>query len=768
LIRAFNPKTGEEFHVAGNTLTDIQAIRDKGYVLASDQALEARTAEQEASDEQAREEAAKKTPLAKLGAAGAVIAGIGEPIRPLVSAIANKVRGSTPEDVAFQDAARENVEKEHPYAYWGARVPAEVAGALATGEVAGLASGAIKGAGVLRAGARALAEGAIFAAPDATAKALNGDPQGAAESLALSVGVAAGLHGIFSLGSRIVGRVAQASAEADARALSEEGLAAGRKVIADAVSPAFADRIGEESRPLLEKLGLDPEKATAEDIVKAANDARANSPAVKAAYDGLEKVDRGELRQVLGDAAEDLSKLPEHPDVERIWNKLASVTDWKGARELRSWLDDFKPTAQPAKPLAGVADIPAVAADHLDALRAVDDAKDAIHLRIVNAQKELLSRMGPDLSTKVVDGLHKENAVTALRTLFGGIENVPAPERKGIIGAITKLRQRSPAMLAAGFIAHAAGLGHVGAPAVVAFNAAKDAIASSSGKRVFARAMRNALGTARPNATLAIDAVRSMDERIATGVDGLMGDLSSGKTFKHAIEPSLSRFLPNGGSGLSRAAQITVLRRAVAQHQDNPEAVAEHLASLTAPLHDEGLAPVGMAYAQHQVALMKVIQSVLPPDPQPVHPFAEPPIESIAPAVFARVDRTLALASDPLTLFSLVRSNTITPTDVAIVQYTNPATLQKMRVKAVEQGIKKGGAYSYQQRISLGYLMGTDLDADSKATVPVLQAAFGPALANTPTGPRAGLQNNGENADGQDAALESHLTVSQKSLTSGS
>jgi N-acetyl-gamma-glutamyl-phosphate reductase len=91
------------------------------------------------------------------------------------------------------------------------------------------------------------------------------------------------------------------------------------------------------------------------------------------------------------------------------------------------------------------------------------------------------------------------------------------------------------------------------------------------------------------------EAVAKMDERITGGVDALMSDLKSGKTTKHEIKPTLSSFLPNAGAGLSRAAQITVLRRVVNQE---PQAIADHMGMVAMPLHEEGLQPVAAALAQ--------------------------------------------------------------------------------------------------------------------------------------------------------------------------
>ena len=773
-IRAFSQE-GKEVHVVDEPGA-IQTLRDKGYVLASDRALDAQTqARQQAADEERKaklgiegyDPEALKEDYAQRGVLGLglppaldlMAAGIAAPNQEAADAIRNRLPGGrTPEQQAAVEAAREGEISSYgtlgKVAYWAGRVPSEIV------NVVGLAKAATAATRGLTGAARLVAEGSIFGVPDATAKILNGDPEGAAESMAAMVVGNAALHGIFSLGAKVLGRTAQASAEAAERAGADVELQAGKKVISDAISPAFADRIGEETRPLLEKAGIsEAEASDPKKLLEVANDIKESDPNVKAAYEGLAKADRGELTEALGKADADLIMLPEHPGIDAIREKIAGVKGWEDVRDLKSWLHEYKPpTVGTPEGLEGV-----------DFMRATDDAKDAVHSAILEAQQDLVGRLGESAGAKVLDGLQKEGAVTALRKLFGGLEDVPArPETPGLMASAMKaLRgRRAGAALAAGWIAHAALGVHVGAPAVIVANLARDALAAGAEKKGFARAMKGALRMARPNAAVAVDAIKQVDDRIAGRVDALMTDLKSGKTTKHKIEPVLSSFLPNAGAGLSRAMQVTVLRRAVAQQQTAPEAVADHLGAMTMPLHEEGLQPVAAAFAQHQMNLLKVVQAALGPDPMAgaMHPFQSPREDKPDPAQEARIDRTLAIAADPTVLLDLVRSNTITDTDVAIAEYTNPATLQKIRIKAAEAGAKGKLDLSYQKEIGMNRLMGGSSSARSKSSIAMLQSTFASAGANAPVGPRQGVENKGMNAKGQDHFLESSLTTSQRSI----
>jgi hypothetical protein len=281
-----------------------------------------------------------------------------------------------------------------------------------------------------------------------------------------------------------------------------------------------------------------------------------------------------------------------------------------------------------------------------------------------------------------------------------------------------------------GMIAHTLGLG---VPIGLALSVGEQALKRGAKARVFGDAVKTIEGQS--NTSMALDAVKVLDGRLASSAKELFSTLATGKVAAHAVDTSIGRFLPTGGVGLSRAQQVQQLRTAVNQHQDNPGGVAEHLGQLTAPLHQEGLGQVADAYTQHQLRLMKVIQAVLPQDPkmnQP-HPFTRNVAEDeISPAVKARYERAMTVAGDPTALLGLVKSNTITQADVAIAAATNPSTLQKMRAALVDEALKSKPDLSYQQRLSMGILMGENID-QSTAQLPVLQGAFAvpPAAGST-------------------------------------
>lgn len=726
---------------------------------------------------------ARAPAVATPGAAGAVQAAIGGAF------------AQGPEQLRQQEAT----EAAHPTA---STVGDVLQFGLGAGPL-GAASSAVTKAAKLTGLAKTVVEGAIWGTPTAAEKLINGDPAAAAEALAFSVAGNVGLHAVFSAGSRLLAPAAKLGVEEASKIIGD---VVGQK--GEAIN-ALADHMA----PLMKDVGL-AENETRAGFIKKINAAVDADKTVGKAYEAIGKAPLAgeELQGALRKSVEDLQALPgaEESGVKKIADKLGELDrkkdlTWRDARDLKKWLRELPEEAEAAvaKEAPRVARTGAEIAEYLKAhpdipagealqnpgkfpdvfskpgealgqeaqasSRAIADAKDIVHANLMTAQNALVEQLGPKAGAAVVEGLKREGAVYAAEKIMGSLEKIPSAKGGSIFSDVHLLGYRHNPILMA---AHLFG-GHLGITVpfhagVLAFKVARQAVKNAGEARQFGEALRVLRGSSAPNTSMALDALKALDTRMGASAKGLLASLTAREAFKHAdaVNTSIGRFLPNGGSGQSRASQVEVLRRAASLHMDDPGAVADHLGTLTAPLHHEGLSPVADAYTQHQLRLMKVIQSVLPQDPKlsSPHPFAsDVKSEEISPAIKARYERTLTIASDPERLVGFVKANTITPTDVAVAAATNPASLQKLRQALVEEAIKTKPDLSYQQRLSMSVLMGEDLDAATKATVATLQSSYGQP-ANAPVGPRQGVQNKGMNAKGQDNFLESSLTTSQRSI----
>ena len=320
----------------------------------------------------------------------------------------------------------------------------------------------------------------------------------------------------------------------------------------------------------------------------------------------------------------------------------------------------------------------------------------------------------------------------------------------------------------AGFIGHTL-LGPLGSIGGVATSLGLSALK----KYTKAHAVGVAVGAYQDAAGLVARASQQQDSKILRAAKETMAFLRASKKeglpaiSAGTMRQGINNWIPGNGSGKTHSQQLAALQKAVSVAQSNPSLVSEHLANVTQPLQAEGLHDVASAYTEHQLRLMKVLQVILPKDPSlaQAHPFSQNvAADDISPAVKAQYERALAIASKPENLLGMVKTNTITPMDVAIAAATNPMTLEKIRGAMIDEALKSKPDIGYQHRLSLGVLMGTNLE-QSTQQLPVLQSVYMPQAPITPGTPNdKGGKKGSMSAKSSENISESVLTNSEKSL----
>jgi hypothetical protein len=317
-----------------------------------------------------------------------------------------------------------------------------------------------------------------------------------------------------------------------------------------------------------------------------------------------------------------------------------------------------------------------------------------------------------------------------------------------------------------GLVAHTLIGGHFAAPVAMGLSLAQQAIKKFGKQSTLSKAIQ--VFEDSPVTAIA-KATQQQNHKILQGVKSVFAHTASPAKAGAVrgivkIAHAISQFSPNNGSGMSEKQQLAFLQRSVTNHNNDPTALAEHLGNLTAPLRKAGLEPVAAAYTDHQVRLMKVLQSILPPgsDLSQAHPFAaKVNIDEISPAVKEKYQRALTVASEPETLLEMIKNNTITPYDVAVCAAVNPATLQQMRNALVEEAMKTKPNLTYQHQLSFEIMMGENID-QSAEQLPVLQMVF-PVTLPMSGEVMGGSGSKGKLSGGSAKSISSnYLTGSQK------
>lgn len=672
------------------------------------------------------------------------------------------------DDSLYQQGLKDVTKKEHPYAYWGGAIAREAGTAFASGEIGESVSGALglNAATKLGTAAKLATEGAVYAAPNMAVDILNHNYQNAGEDLAVGSLGNILTHGLFSVGGKAI----------DAMGASALDKAA-----------AAAPDLETETNTIWKTLGATSKEI--EDIKKYTPDLIANGT-LKGGSGSVEKVVQENIDRLqalsdsgpkIGKAVQALDELPSastlvqtalmksREEIEKIANNYVGEQQKQIVRALTPIHKQIADVLQAGDPsfvdlqklkqfVGGQTNfgkdnnmINNIKADVYDKIRniQINSENEAASLlqkpEVSQALEE--SRAAYTVSKKLESLITRANAKDILQPF-----SMPGLQHRGLIGlGLHALGLSGPLSLAGSLVV-------------------KPVIEKFFGKGA---QFNRAISALQDNAVSATSkAVDTQEAKINDGTKDLISYLEKNKaTFGRAAmaaavdtNHALNHFTPNNGTGLSNDQKLDKVRADVLSATTNPNMLIDHLATVTQPLRQAGLDQVAQAYTDHQLRLMKVIQAIIPKDPKmtQAHPFAaqvEP--AEISPATKERYQRALTIAAQPEKLLDLVKSNSITPVDVAICGAVNPQTLQRMRSAMINEAIKSKPDLSYQQRLSIGILMGANVD-QSTAPLPVIQDIY------TPFTPTMGGQPNSKPHKGsskeQADIADSYQTVSQQAI----
>ena len=229
-----------------------------------------------------------------------------------------------------------------------------------------------------------------------------------------------------------------------------------------------------------------------------------------------------------------------------------------------------------------------------------------------------------------------------------------------------------------------------------------------------------------------------------------------------ATRSLINEFLPNNAVGLSNDQKVDALRKQTTSLLTDPQFASQHAENhpIMNALQKDGMNNVAMGYQDHINRISKVVQTILGNEGVKEiapNPFAANNEDVISKATHLKMNSALEIASDPTALLERVKNNTISKTDMAIAAATNPLTLNKMQMAIVkEQANGSKANLSFQQRLSLAVLLGTNIDrATDPASIQAIQATY---ISFTPV---VGSQDKGHTGDSEKLANRSRRARSR-------
>jgi hypothetical protein len=773
--RVFDPQTGQEYHIPPEQVND---AKEKGYVVPSDVKLEVASerkfqseVDQLLSEFQQEQWKASKSPLGQTG--DIIDTAIGSVVQGPADAIAAKVRDvfghTTTQDLELDKAlkeARSEFVDEHPMAYWAAKLPFELGAAIGLGGAGEAVTGALKLSGL----AKIAVEGGIYNAPEALEKAVQGNWGQVAEALAIGGVTNVALHGLVS-GVQSAGGAISKAINPLFGATGEEEQKLAQNVVSRAlgISPGKVEDLRENIAPLVDAAGIE-EKDSVETMVKKVQDLQESGPAIGRAIKSLDGLD-GSIKSSIVTKTMDnvITKLQQLVPEAFVEGEKLSPSAQQAFKALQPIMDEAKATADKGTFQA-----------QQDFKKFVGDQTNFTDNKFINqirrqaygiirnetqaGEEQAANQLG---NPATITALKQQRGAYALSQIFGDYADKMGAKAgldtplKHILGSFHAGRYSMLGLMTHAFFPHPAVI-----PAVIGAGMLKEGATKYLQSKVLSQAIGVLKNSTTPATDVTLQAVQGLKDYVTKNVSEMLSDLAKPAVKRAAIQ-GMTSFLPNNGVGLNKTQQLQQLQKNYNSATSNLDQTSQHFAQMTQPLVREGLHPAAQAVLLHQMSIAKVIQAMLPPDNSTTNdhnPFL-PKVSGtngVSASTLDRINRVMAIASDPNHLLSMIKDNSITASDVAIAAATNPFTLDAMRKEVIMQTMSEKPDLTYQQSLSMGILMGQKIDVASQQ-IGTLQDTYTPiAPINIPgqTGGKGGRHKMG--ADTQKSLANNSLTVSQQ------
>lgn len=657
----------------------------------------------------------------------------GEGAASMVPILGTYVEDKINEDPHFARAFKQ-FEDEHPVAHYAGKAAGFGGTMWATAGLGNAVMGT-KAVASFSPLAKVMIRGSVWGAPEAVEDAIKGDYIGAAESLAFGVGTELGLHGIAKGVSAIKNKVIPKIQEVLPGKTAQQELNDAHQLISKefGVSPKQAKQFESKLPEIYKQAGV-TSKDSANSMLKKVS--KFSDETEKSFGDTIKKLDEVPNKEQMIEQ----SLFKSSDEIKNLTSKLIGPQKKEADRALDPILKQINEVSKQTK----------LTFEQTEGLKKYINSKSNNEINkeafsiLENNLQYVENKIASSLSDpSVLHSLQNNRLVNSVKEITGDLVSkldAKIAEKTPLGKLFEMFPKQETGDVVQNFIMHSVAGAILGGSIsedrlIGAAKGALTGLAINKGSyflkqilenRKFGKAIGNVIkNSMTPGADVVLASNKLINDEIASKAKSFLSDMTN--KYKGAVVSNgLNAWLQDGGQGKTKQQQIDELKNLAQLQQVNPELVNQHLNEITQPLRDEGLDLIADQYTQHQLRLMKVIDSVLPNNPKMdvAHPFAaEVKKQDISKVAVAQYEKALHLAADPTHLFELVKNNTISQKDIAIVAATNPQTYQKMKNELLKESMKSKPDLSYQQRLSMGILMGENIDA-STTMIPQLQSIY--------------------------------------------
>jgi hypothetical protein len=614
---------------------------------------------------------------------------------------------------------------------------------LAAAKLGSLAEGAASAAEFSPLATKALtgaATGLGYSLPFVADQLINNDPQKAAETTLISMGIGTLLHAApIAFNSVLGARVANASAKLPEAADAELGHMNISGVPQEQASPFVRDIL--KQSPKLEDVGQSLKNLAAGDHL----------------IPTLSKLDA------------DIPSQPIISKLEQLGFKTGTSEDANNA--LNNIIKQLNPIENKIsltnlqkvnKDLVQSIDFGSKVPDEINNIKI--QALDHIHQSLVEGADSSLAKAVSEGNPKAVQ-LTKEletgkNSMGTAKDLLADYQasGNTAPELTSLGKVVRNIGTNAFAGAEAGISNKAAYIGnHISLPIPVIGTVIKDMISTVTGsKGVMSGAISNVVSNrgaafdtwiaAHPNTFLvkninsnkigtfaALDAIASNNAKLGE-IPDFIKDIS-GKVpavYRQNKDP-ISKALGAESVGLSKEQQLNRLSEKVAMLAGNPDLAQQRVNSLIHPFVEDH---PQMALATQRSAHMKIAylnQLLHGQNNQDPAAFQAQPKQQWTKTQINDIKSQLAAIDNPYGLLHGLANGTVSANQVQAVAATSPTILKEIQDAIHKQAYTGEAKLNYQQRLSASLITGQPLDGTLK-NVPMLQMSFGAAQQQQPQG----------------------------------
>lgn len=189
-----------------------------------------------------------------------------------------------------------------------------------------------------------------------------------------------------------------------------------------------------------------------------------------------------------------------------------------------------------------------------------------------------------------------------------------------------------------------------------------------------------------------------------------------------------------------RTKALDEINKQASKWVSNPEALTDHIASLTTPLSNGGAPQIGAALSSKMINGLSYLNTQIPKPVKPPSPFVKEVKFRPSDHAMAAFEQKLSVVRDPFQVLHELEHGTLTKNHMDALQAVYPGIARMIKERITKAAYKNPKPMDYSKRLKLSLILGTSLDDSTK---PESVQYYQQTYANPDQAAAAQAQENG-------------------------